>query len=88
MGSVIGVYGILKEEHYSFSARAASDKDTVLVAISSESLKTMRQLKLDLEKSMSVCEDYVDKNGVPQIDYRVFNDSLSFETPKKSEALS
>lgn len=54
------MYSILKEETYSFSARAASSKGTVLLALSFDMIKQLRSLKLELDQSINEAEDYVD----------------------------
>jgi len=48
-GSVIGMYNILKEESYSYSAWAAHSKGTIILAISLETINHYRKLKSELD---------------------------------------
>jgi len=64
-GSVIGMYNILKEECYSYSAWAVHSNVTVILAISIETITNYRKLKSELDHKINLVEDNLDKNGLP-----------------------
>ena len=76
-GSVIGTYSVLSREKTVFGMRAVMAGTTSILCLSRETFETMRMKRQEVDQALLFAEDFIDKQGVPQIDYVMVNENNS-----------
>ena len=74
-GSVIGQYSILSKQKTVFGMRAAMSGTSSILCLGRETFETMRMKRQEVDEALLVAEDYIDKQGVPQIDFVMVNEN-------------
>lgn len=76
-GSVIGTYSVLSREKTVFGMRAVMAGTTSILCLSRETFETMRMKRQEVDQALLFAEDFIDKQGVPQIDFVMVNENNS-----------
>lgn len=74
---MIGTYSVLSREKTVFGMRAVMAGTTSILCLSRETFETMRMKRQEVDQALLFAEDFIDKQGVPQIDYVMVNENNS-----------
>lgn len=85
-GSVIGQYSVLSHEKCLFGMRAVKAGSTSILCLDRETFESMRMKRQEVDQALLAAEDYIDKQGVPQIDFVLVNENS--DKAKEDEGLS
>ena len=80
-GCSIGSYAILTGDDYSFSAKAKSD--SILLKITESRLEEFRERFDELNFKISEYENYIDREGLPYCDYKLYRAGIHSMSPIK-----
>ena len=74
-GSVVGQYSILGREKTLFGMRAVLAGTTSVLCLGRETFETLRMKRQEVDQALLYAEDFIDKQGVPQIDFLMINEN-------------
>ena len=81
-GSVVGQYSILGREKTLFGMRAVLAGTTSVLCLGRETFETLRMKRQEVDQALLYAEDFIDKQGVPQIDFLMINEN---NTPDETQ---
>lgn len=84
---MIGQYSVLSREKTLFGARAVMAGCTSIICLGRETFETMRMKRQEVDQALLFAEDYIDKQGVPQIDFTMMNENGLRDQQKAEELL-
>ena len=87
-GSVIGQYSVLGREKSLLGMRAVKAGCTSILCLDHDTFESMRMKRQEVDQALQVAEDYIDKQGVPQIDYVMVNENSERDLNKSGDDLS
>ena len=80
-GCVISTYSVLTEDDYTISAQAKTD--WVVLRLSNQVIEKMRDRYKELDYIISEYEQYIEEEGLPYCDYKIFRTGINQMTPIK-----
>ena len=80
-GCIIGTYSVLTGDPYSINGRAKTD--WVLLRLSHNAIEELRERYQDLDFIISEYEQYIDEEGLPYCDFKLYRSGLSQMEPLK-----
>ena len=84
---MVGAYAVLAREPTKFGMRAVQTGPTSVLILGRETFEAMRLKRPELDQALVAAEDYLEQQGVPQVDFVSVNEnSLDIESPQAERA--